>query len=1511
MRRIPVWLILLVTTFALTSTLVTAEIYSDSSGQPDTEQITNPQSVNADTTPQSTILFVKFKKGVQPAQQQSIASARGRVKEQMNDLVAIDYESGSLATIKQQLLQDPNVATVQEDVLGYPQVVVNDPSFTSQYAASIMRYEEAWGMAKTNQIVLVANPDTGIDSAHPDLVNILRPDLAYAIYLGQITTNTIDVYGHGTKTAGALAAQTNNSIGIASAPLNVQLVPTRITNDAGGAFDSDAGSAIRYLADNGVKVVSVSFGPSSVGSWDTRINIQSAGDYLESKGGLLFVSSGNAGGQLPPGNTPSIILVGGTDSNDNRASWSNYGPPLDLTAPGAGILTTTKGGGYGSPSGTSFAAPNAASVAALLFSTHPTATNMQIKEALFKSAKDLGTPGWDQYYGWGRVDAAAAMAYLDNLITPSPADTTPPSVPTNVQVGTVTTNSVSLGWTGSMDAESGVASYRVYRNGQLVGSPTANNYVDTGLQPSTTYNYKVAAVNGVGLASAQSTQVSATTQAVVYPTPSAVSNFRVTSTSASSANLAWDAASVSSGIIAYYIVRRNGALVQNSTSLTHTSNSLSSSTQYTFDVYAVSNFGVAGSLSTVIAQTTAPTPGGVSNLRASATTQTSTRLDWSAATNANAYEVKRDGDIVATPATTSFTDSALSAGTDYQYDVAATGAGGKGATSTVFVTTPWPTPSAPSNFRVTSQTATTVSLAWNADANAASYTIKRDGTTVATTQSTSITDSGRVPNQPYTYTVSGTNPDGVSGAASSLQVTLQGVPLPAPTALTASGVTATSATLAWNAVSGASGYRVWEANTVRVSSSPSRTYSASGLQAGTSYTFTVAAIDQYGLVGANSTVTFTTAQAAPSAPTGFVSGSVTESSALLSWNAASGAATYRVWQDGSVVVPSSTARTFSASGLAAGRAYTFAVAGMNSEGTVGPQTTLSVTTKLAPPPMPTGLVASKATSDGFTLTWDAVPGAATHRVWQGTTVVANDNSARTFVATGLQPNTQYTYKVAGINSEGTVGAQASVTATTTAAVLPAPATITVDSVSMTSASITWSAVSGAAGYRVRLDGAVVADSSSTRSYTANNLAAGTQYTLTVTTLNANGVESAPATASFTTTAVLALLPAPIGLTSSALTTSSAQLSWNAVNGATGYRVWQGNSVVAQNSASTSYAASGLTEGTGYTYKVAAINAQDAVGAQASTSFTTLYSSLASPAGLAASNVRSTSFDLDWNDVPNAEGYGVWVNDAYTFRSASDASVATLTPATQYAVRVAAWSATRGFSANASTSVTTAPANTAGPSGMSFSVTNSKVSFAWDADPDHAWYDVLRNNVVVSDNQAGTSFSDTSFQKSALVAYELRAFASDGTQRYTWTCTVAANDAGIVDASVTRVGDSGARLSWQSFGGDCVAASPPSFTVSRDGTSRTTTANTWFDDSELAAGSTYQYSITATVDGSARSPATISFTIPSPADVDSDGSVTMTDLNLVAAAVKSGDLTRDVNKDGVVNVYDIIAVAILL
>ena len=414
------------------------------------------------------------------------------------------------ATVAARLMATGNFSYVEPDWIVFPVGCPNDTSFGQQWHHAANRLDScaAWNFETGSPDIVVAICDTGILATHQDLLLNRKEGFNVTSQLWESAGGQInDVNGHGTNCSGSAAGNGNNGIGIAGMGWNLGHRTMRVTDSSDGSASlSNLTLAARTAADRGDKVASVSY--SGVNS----SSVFTTGTYVRSKGALLVWAAGNSNVNLSGNREDSVIVVGATDQNDARASFSNYGTLVDVFAPGVGIVTTSRNGttSYASVSGTSFACPITAGLCGLIWSRNPSLTPAEVETILRQSCTDLGTAGVDSTFGYGRIDAAVAMA-----LTPPPgADTTPPAAQTGLGA-TASDASVSLAWTASAEAD--LAGYRVYRSLDGVkfaeataGLLGATSFVDGGLVNGTTYTYVVRAEDTAGNLSDASAAVAAT-----------------------------------------------------------------------------------------------------------------------------------------------------------------------------------------------------------------------------------------------------------------------------------------------------------------------------------------------------------------------------------------------------------------------------------------------------------------------------------------------------------------------------------------------------------------------------------------------------------------------------------------------------------------------------------------------------------------------------------------------------------------------------------------------------------------------------------------------------------------------------------------------------------------------------------------------------------------------------------------------------------------------------------------
>jgi thermitase len=360
-------------------------------------------------------------------------------------------------------------------------VTPNDPEFAGEWHLAKIGAPQAWSVTTGSPGIIVAIADTGVDSTHPDLVS----KMVAGWNVTNNNSDTRDVYGHGTMVAGTVAAASNNGIGVASIAWNCWIMPVRISQADGMAYDSTIASGITWAADHGARVVNVSYQVTGSGT------VSAAAKYMAGKGGVVTVSAGNYSTFDSIANDPYMITVGASDPSDAMYSWSNTGTDIDLVAPGC-VTTTANGGGYTGACGTSFSAPVVAGVAALVMSSKPGLTASQITSILQSSADDLGSPGWDSTYGSGRVNAARAVSGSSGVT----ADTQAPNVSFAAPLaGVVLSGTVSIQVSATDNV--GVTALKITANGSTIGS-SANFNWNTTSWPNGSYSLVATATDAAG-----------------------------------------------------------------------------------------------------------------------------------------------------------------------------------------------------------------------------------------------------------------------------------------------------------------------------------------------------------------------------------------------------------------------------------------------------------------------------------------------------------------------------------------------------------------------------------------------------------------------------------------------------------------------------------------------------------------------------------------------------------------------------------------------------------------------------------------------------------------------------------------------------------------------------------------------------------------------------------------------------------------------------------------------------
>ncbi len=362
-------------------------------------------------------VLVSFTEKPSHAEKTLIENEGGKVKRNFHIVptIAASIPKGKLDSLR----RNPKVTSVEEDITVQ---ITNDKLYWSANHIDA----EAMPGQNQGQGVKVAILDTGIDLDHPDL------RMAGNVSFVPGTASGDDDHGHGTMVAGVVAALDNDTGVVGVAP-EVALYSVKVLDQSGNGTMSVILSGIEWAVDNNMQVINMSFG--GILNWPSAVRLALQKAYQAEI--VIVAGAGNTGDQgiiFAPARFEPVIAVGATDSTNARASFSGTGSTLELMAPGVGITSTSRGGGYSSGSGTSLSTPHVAGVAALLIADGVT-HNVEVRQILQTTAKDLGSPGWDSWYGYGLVSVAEAIAAAssspdasgDTDSSNEPGDTIPPT----------------------------------------------------------------------------------------------------------------------------------------------------------------------------------------------------------------------------------------------------------------------------------------------------------------------------------------------------------------------------------------------------------------------------------------------------------------------------------------------------------------------------------------------------------------------------------------------------------------------------------------------------------------------------------------------------------------------------------------------------------------------------------------------------------------------------------------------------------------------------------------------------------------------------------------------------------------------------------------------------------------------------------------------------------------------------------------------------------------------------
>jgi thermitase len=344
-----------------------------------------------------------------PSQQEIaklVQAVDGKIKRDYGNAMIIKSKSLSTKQLMKYFAEHPDSVYAEPNFLLLPNRRPNDTFYKIyQWNLPLIGMEQSWEITRGRSDVVVAIVDTGIDLSHPEF----RGKLVEGYNVIEDNNKPNDDNGHGTHVAGVIAAKTNNGDGIAGMSWNSKLMPIKAIGADGSGSAFDIAQGIYWATDHGANVINL-----SVGNYTSSATLQEACRYAFERNVVLVAASGNDSTDQPsyPAAYKEVMSVAAVDHNRRRADFSNFGKHVDVAAPGVDIPSTYIYSDYAALSGTSMACPHVAALASLIRSVKPNMKNTEVMQLIRRSAKDLGKPGRDNYYGYGMIDVNNALRQI-------------------------------------------------------------------------------------------------------------------------------------------------------------------------------------------------------------------------------------------------------------------------------------------------------------------------------------------------------------------------------------------------------------------------------------------------------------------------------------------------------------------------------------------------------------------------------------------------------------------------------------------------------------------------------------------------------------------------------------------------------------------------------------------------------------------------------------------------------------------------------------------------------------------------------------------------------------------------------------------------------------------------------------------------------------------------------------------------------------------------------------------
>jgi len=868
-------------------------------------------------------------------------------------------------------------------------------------------------------------------------------------------------------------------------------------------------------------------------------------------------------------------------------------------------------------------------------------------------------------------------------------------------------------------------------------------------------------------------------------------------------------------------------------------------------------------------------------------TSTSFTANWTAISGATSYKLYLDGS--ATPINlgnvTSYDFTSLISGSSHNYYVVSSNASGNSSNSNIINVTLNPAvPNASVATSATNITTTSFTANWGNVANASTYTLFVDGTSVYTGSNLTCNVTGLTPASSHSYYVVASNVSGNSANSNTINLTLNTVVANTPVASAATDITTTSFTANWATVTGATSYTLF-IDGVSSYTGTALTYNKTGLTPASSHSYYVVASNAGGNSANSNTINLTLNTAIPNAPVSTSATDITTTSFTANWATVTGATSYTLFIDG-VSSYTGTALTYNKTGLTPASSHSYYVVASNAGGNSANSNTINLTLNTEVANSPVATSATDITTTSFTANWATVTGATSYTLFIDG-VSAYTGTALTYNKTALTPASSHSYYVVASNAGGNSANSNTINVST---ITLAPVASAATSITTTSFTANWGTVTGATSYTLYVDStSVYTGTATSANITALTPASSHSYYVVASNASGNSANSNTINLILNT----AVPNAPVSTSATDITTTSFTANWETVTDATSYTLFI-DGVSAYTGTALTYNKTGLTAGTSHTYYVLATNA----GGNSANSNTINVSTIPNaPVATSATGITSSSFIANWGTVTGATSYTLYVDETSVYTgTATSANITALTAASSHSYYVIA-SNVGGDSANSNTiNVTLNPNAPSAPvASDATEITTTSFTANWETVTDADSYKLYVDGVNVY-NGTDLTYTKTGLSAATSHTYYVKAINVGGNSSNSNTINVSTITNAPVATSATGVTASSFIANWGTVTG------ATSYTLYVDGTSVYTGTSTSCNVTYLEINTSYTYYVVASNAGgdSANSNTINALTAPDAPVISSETNITNSSFTAHWGAV-TGATGYKLYVDGI-NVY---------